>query len=426
MNKIVTISNERIGSSYVHVKHKSGLDIYIWKMEGFSTKHAYFATKYGSINTHFKTKNTEGCVDVPEGIAHFLEHKLFENEDCDVFELYAKTGASGNAYTSFDHTCYLFECSDNFEESLAILLSFVQKPHFTPESVAKEQGIIGQEIKMCEDNPDRQVFYNMLKALYVNHPIKIDIAGTVESIAQIDDKLLYECYNTFYNLHNMVLSIAGDVDVDKILEICDNELIECEDNQLETFFPEEPLEVCQKEIYQKLPVGIPIFSIGFKAKPYDVKELSKVSMVASIMLSAAFGSASDFYKKLLDEQLINSSFGSSVFYGEGHCTTYFAGDSQQPKVVYQRILDEIERIKTEGIDRNQFEIIKKGLYGRIVREYNSVEQNTNKMMAAHFSGGDDAFEVVEILAGVTYEDVMNSVFELLNPEYSVISVIDNK
>ena len=204
MNKEI-IRNELTGDEYTLIRHKSGLDILVWEMEGYSTTEALFGTKYGSVNTKFKTAGDSGYTVVPEGIAHFLEHKLFENEDCDVFELYAKTGASANAYTSFDKTCYLFSCSENYKESLDILLSFVQAPYFTQETVEKEQGIIAQEIKMCNDNPGNRVFYNMLRCLYHEHPVKIDIAGTVESIQKIDADLLYKCYNTFYNLHNMVL-----------------------------------------------------------------------------------------------------------------------------------------------------------------------------------------------------------------------------
>jgi len=213
------VKNERTGEQYTYVKHPTGLDIYIWKMEDYSTSYALFGTKYGSINTKFRTKNEKDFITVPNGIAHYLEHKLFENEDCDVFSLYAKTGASANAYTSFDKTCYLFSCTDNVYESLEILLSFVQSPYFTEETVQKEQGIIGQEIRMYDDNAGWRVFFNMLQGMYHNHPVKIDIAGTVESIAKINADLLYQCYNTFYNLNNMVLSIAGNIDEDKILEI---------------------------------------------------------------------------------------------------------------------------------------------------------------------------------------------------------------
>lgn len=425
MNKKQIIRNERTNEEYVHVKHPSGLDIYIWRMEGFSTTHAYFGTKYGSINTHFKTKNTDGCVNVPEGVAHFLEHKLFENEDCDVFELYAKTGASGNAYTSFDHTCYLFECSDNYEKSLEILLSFVQKPYFTKESVDKEQGIIAQEIKMCEDRPDRQAFYNVLRAMYHVHPIRIDIAGTVESISHIDEKLLYECYNTFYNLHNMVLSIAGNVDVDEILRICDEQLIPCEDNGLELSFPEEPLSVNKPRITQVMPVGVPIFYIGFKAQPFEGVELAKYEQIGGILLQLMFGGTSAFFKTMLDEKLLNTSFGYYVFCGSGYYSICFCGESSDPDEVQRRIIAEIERVKAEGLDEKQFEMIKKAMYGGFIREFNNVEQNATRMMTSHFAG-IDAFTQLEILASTEYKDVIDAIPQIFNCDNSVISIIDNK
>ena len=227
------IRSPQTGDEYTHIRHKSGLNILVYEMDGFSTTQAMFGTKYGSINTQFKTASDNNYCTVPEGIAHFLEHKLFENEDCDVFDLYAKTGANANAYTSFDKTCYFFSCSDHFQESLEILLSFVQSPYFTPESVAKEQGIIGQEIRMCDDDPGWRVLFNMLCGLYQKHPVRIDIAGTIDSIAQITDELLYRCYRTFYNLHNMVLAVAGNCKVDEVLEVADRLLKPCDDIKLE-------------------------------------------------------------------------------------------------------------------------------------------------------------------------------------------------
>ncbi len=188
--KIIKCS--KTGEKYTKISHKSGLDILVWKMDGFKTTEVLFGTKYGSINTMFKKASDPDYTVVPEGIAHFLEHKLFENEDTDVFELYAKTGASGNAFTTFDKTAYLFSCSDNLEASLEILLNFVQSPYFTQETVDKEQGIIGQEIQMTNDNPYWVLFFNLLKAVYHNHPVRIDIAGTIDSIAKIDADLLYK------------------------------------------------------------------------------------------------------------------------------------------------------------------------------------------------------------------------------------------
>ena len=217
---MTTISSPNTGDKYTHIHHKSGLEILVCEMEGFSTTEAMFGTKYGSINTQFKTAADKDYCTVPEGIAHFLEHKLFENEDCDVFDLYAKTGASANAFTSFDKTCYFFSCSDNFKASLKILLSFVQSPYFTPESVAKEQGIIGQEIKQYDDAPDWRLMFAMYECLYTAHPVRDDIAGSVKSIAQITPETLYTCHRAFYAPSNMVLCAVCQDTPERVAAIC--------------------------------------------------------------------------------------------------------------------------------------------------------------------------------------------------------------
>ena len=191
---IAEIKSELTGDSYYKIKHQSGLDIYVYPKEGYKSSYAIFGTKYGSINTCFSVDGKEK-ITVPDGIAHYLEHKLFESEE----------GANANAYTSFEKTCYLFSCTDKLEQSLEILLDFVQSPYFTAQTVAKEQGIIGQEIKMYDDDPNWRVMLNMLEGMYKNHPVRIDIAGTVESIAQITAEKLYEVYNVIYNLKNMAL-----------------------------------------------------------------------------------------------------------------------------------------------------------------------------------------------------------------------------
>ncbi len=232
-----------LGEKYYEIDHKSGLKIFVMPKENYSSTYAVFGTRYGSIDTKFKRSDSDCWTTVPEGIAHFLEHKLFESEDLDAFTRYAKTGASANAYTSFDKTCYLFQCSDNFEASLEILLDFVTHPYFTKETVEKEQGIIGQEITMYYDVAGWMSTFNLLKLLYHNHPVRIDIAGTVESIAQITDKLLYDCYNTFYNLHNMCLAVVGNVDPEQVLSVCDRMLETAQPLEIERSFEDEPREI---------------------------------------------------------------------------------------------------------------------------------------------------------------------------------------
>lgn len=417
------LTSSRTGDQCIHVKHSSGLDVYICEMKGFSSVEALFGTKYGSINTRFRTSGDADYTEVPEGIAHFLEHKLFENEDCDVFELYAKTGANANAFTSFDKTCYLFSCSKNYQDSLKILLDFVQKPYFTKESVNKEQGIIGQEIQMTNDNPEWRVFFNLLRCLYHNHPVKIDIAGTIESIAQIDADLLYKCYNTFYNLNNMVLAIAGNISADEVLEICDQCLKPCEDKGLESVFPDEPSEIVQPEIRETQPVGTPIFNIGYKCAPCSGRERLKKSMAASVAAGIITDASSDMYQRLLNSGIINSTVGAEVFCGDGYFSVIFSGESASPEKVRDALAEEMEKISRGGLEEKDFQRIKKSTYGILIRELNNVESVANLMINAHMDGVKP-YDAIEILSELTSSDCTSFITDELSADKLAMSVVE--
>ncbi len=417
------ITNERIGESYVRIMHDSGLEILIWKMPDFSLKHAIFGTRYGSVNTTFKTKDDADFVTVPEGIAHYLEHKLFENEDTDVFDLYAKTGAIGNAYTSFDKTCYLFSCTDNFGDTLRILLDFVQKPYFTEETVAKEQGIIGQEIKMYEDNPDWRLFFGMLSGIYHKNPVRINIAGTVESIAQITPELLYRCYYSFYNLHNMCLAIAGDVDEDEIISICDELLKKSEDKELVSVVPEEPDEVAVKYAEQTFEVANPMFSYGFKSRPVDDSEFSRVCALSDITISLLADETSPLYKKMYDMGLINLEFATETFAGCGFFVPCFSGESKDPSKVREMIDEEIERRKKTGFEADRFENIKKSYYGSLIRHLGNADSLATILVNSSLGHTGNAFSSIDAVADITLDDVMdflNERFDINNSSMYVI------
>ncbi len=414
----------KTGQTYTKISHKSGLDVLVWKMEGFKSTEVLFGTKYGSINTMFKKSGDTEYTVVPEGIAHFLEHKLFENEDTDVFELYAKTGASGNAYTTFDKTCYLFSCSDNWEASLEILLNFVQSPYFTQETVDKEQGIIGQEIQMTNDNPYWVLFFNLLKAVYHNHPVRIDVAGTIESIAKIDAQLLYKCYNTFYNLHNMVLALAGNVDEDKVIEICDRFCKDCENEGLETVFPDEPQQVKTGYIEANLPVGTPIFNIGFKSKSVNEKQLLKAELEAWFAISMLADSGSSLYKTLLNEGYINSSFYTEIFCGDGYFLSVFGGESKDPLYVQNKICEEIEKAKIHGLDKSRFEELKNSLYGTKIRNWDNVEAVANSLINSYFAGVTP-FDDISLLSEMTFEDVQKCLLERFDTSNKSISIVQS-
>lgn len=418
---IKEINSQALSEKYYKVKHDSGLTIYVYPMQGYSSTYAIFGTKYGSVNNAFKVDDSD-VVRVPDGIAHYLEHKLFESEDGDAFTRYAKTGANANAYTSFDKTCYLFSCTDNFEQSLEILLDFVQSPYFTDETVAKEQGIIGQEIKMYDDSPAWRVMFNMLMNMYKNHPVKIDIAGTVESIAQITPQYLYTCYSTYYNLNNMVLCVAGNTTVDKVLEIADRMLKKCKEHTIENIFEEEPDGVLQDYVEQKLPVGMPLFNLGFKDKAGKERVDEKTLAYTEILLFLLASSTSPMYRKLMDENLINSSFSYEFLEGEGFVTTIFSGESRDPKKVAQIIKDYIVQLKKNGIDEEEFDIAKKATYGDAVAALNSNDHIANIIADFEFSNRE-LFIYIDAIANATIDDITNRLSNTLFVDKSTLSVI---
>ena len=259
MSEIIMREDKSIGERYYYTKHKSGLDIYVVPKK-FRTSYALFSTKYGAADNCFKLEGDKDFVKVPDGIAHFLEHKMFENEDgSDTFERFAKYGADANAFTSSEMTAYLFSCTSHYDENLEILLDYVTKPYFTPQTVAKEQGIIGQEIKMGEDNPSRARYYNTMEALYADSQIKINVAGTVESIAEITADLLYSCYRTFYNLSNMVLVTSGDITMEQVLAVADKVLPMQEEKKIVRCYNSEKAEVNKKRVKVQMAVSKPMF-----------------------------------------------------------------------------------------------------------------------------------------------------------------------
>ena len=419
---ISEIKSERAGDSYYKIDHPSGLTVYVYPKEGYNSAYAIIGTKYGSVNTCFSLDGGEK-ITVPDGIAHYLEHKLFESEDGDAFARYAKTGASANAYTSFEKTCYLFSCTDKFDESFEILLDFVQSPYFTAETVAKEQGIIGQEIKMYDDSPDWRVMFNMLEKMYHHHPVKIDIAGTVESIAEITAEKLYQCYNTFYNLNNMALCVAGNVTVEQVLKTCDRMLKPCEKHTIENFFEDEPYEIVEPYVEQNFPVSVPLFNLGFKEraqKPLNETKLAHTDILLDLLAS----STSELYQKLMDDELINTSFTFELFEGPGYCSVIFGGESRAPKQAAEQIKQYIAEVKKNGLDKAEFESARKSVYGDVISSLNSVGSIANTVTSYHFNG-NELFTYIDAVANATFEDVQNRLSEMLDVNNCTLSVVKN-
>ena len=419
---IKEVRNELLNEKYYDIDHPSGLKILVMPKENYSSTYAIFATKYGSIDTMIQMSDGS-FKEIPEGTAHFLEHKLFESEDLDAFERFAKTGASANAYTSFERTGYLFSCSANFKKNLEILLDFVQNPYFTQATVEKEQGIIGQEIDMYKDAPDWEVMFNCLRTMYHNLPVRIDIAGTQESIAQITAKTLYGCYDNFYNLHNMVLAVAGNADVDEIVEVADKVLKPVEGKMAQRKVIDEPEEVIDSYIEEKLSVATPQFLFGFKESWDTPERTTKEEISMEILLDMISGQSSELYKRLFDGKLINNSFGFEYFTGFGYSCVLFAGESNDPKKVAEEIVGEIGRFRETGFDETAFERTKKKLYGRMIMGMNDIEGLANNMAVSYFAG-EDVFTDFEIFKTVTLDDVNDIFKKTLDENRSVLSVIN--
>lgn len=418
--KINQITNEKLGETVYTAVHPSGLEIRVMPKKGYDSAYAVFGVKYGSIDT--AVKNASGEFEtIPEGTAHFLEHKLFESEDLNAFERFAKTGASANAYTSFEKTAYLFKGSENIGQSLEILLDFVQNPYFTQQTVEKEQGIIGQEIRMYRDLPDWQVMFNLLKALYSEHPVRIDIAGTQESIAKIDADLLYRLYNTFYNPANMVLSVVGGIEPDEVFEIVERCIKNTDGKAAERKFVKESGVPVQKYVEQQLSVAQKQFLLGYKEELSEPMLTLEDEIASQMMTEIIAGKSSPLFKKLIDEELADMGFGGDVFNGFGFSCIMLGGTSKDPEKAVEIIKGEIERYKKEGIDPAAFERAKRKFYGRYVMSYNDIDDVANLMMNLYFSGYEP-FAELEACKKMTLEKVQSRL-DAVKDEFSALSVI---
>ncbi len=424
MNNVIEKSSALLREKYYYVKHRSGLDIYVFPKKMAST-YALFGTKYGSVDSRFKKVSDDEFIEVPAGIAHFLEHKMFENEDgVDTFARFAKTGAQANAYTSFGMTAYLFSATEKVYESLDILLDYVTHPYFTKENVDKEQGIIAQEIRMCEDNPGRALSFNLLKSMYSDHNIRIDIAGTVESIAQITPELLYSCYNTFYNLNNMALCVCGDVDLDKVLECADRNLKEAEPfDVISEAKPEKP-EVNEKYCTCKMQVSMPMFAIGVKDVDIstDPADRMKKNAAISVISDMLFGKSSSFFNTMYDEGVVSGSVDLWAEHNKSYSFITLSGEAPDPDRVYGRFLDLVEKTKEIGLDKDEFVRCKRVMYAGLVKSFDSTEEIANNFLGYVFDDGD-ILDFTDIMGNLDY-DYTNGLFKsMFRDEYYTLSTV---
>ncbi|MCQ4923840.1 insulinase family protein [Tissierella carlieri] len=419
--------NEKIREKLYYKKMKSGLKVYFMPKEGYTKQYAIFATDYGSIDNVFTPIGEKETVEVPEGIAHFLEHKLFEEPEQNIFDKFSRLGANVNAYTNFTQTAYLFSSTENFYENLALLVEFVQHPYFTDENVEKEKGIIAQEINMYRDNPNWRVFFNCLGAMYNENPVKIDIAGTVESIQNINKELLYKCYNTFYSPTNMVIFIVGDLSFDEIIKVIDES--EKKDykevEKINRVFPEEPKEVREKFIEESMMTSSPLFYIGFKDTDNELEGEKRVrkNFITNFILDMLFGSSSVFYNDMYEEGLIDSSFGAYYTGKKSYGHSLIVGESKNPKEVYNRIMLLFEKEITSILLEEDFNRIKKKSMGEFLMGLNSVEFIANTFISLYF---DDflLIDYLDILESIKYKDVVERFNNHFTKDNSVLSIIN--
>lgn len=427
MKKIV---NDILKEEIYHEKLDSGLEIFFMPKKDFTKKYAVFATKYGSNELEFIPIGEKEKIRVNEGIAHFLEHKMFEQPGGgNAFDRFSELGASANAYTNFTMTAYLFSCTDKFYESLEHLIKYVQNPYFTDENVEKEKGIIEQEIKMYDDNSDWKVYFNTLRAMYVNHPTKVDIAGTVESIYKITKEELYKCYNTFYNSGNMVLFVVGDLDWNSVMETVNSSLKKDEPvlEDIKRFYPDEPNNISKKEIVENLTVSIPLFNIGFKDIEVNIEgnELLKKEIETDIILDMVFKKGGSLYEELYLSGLINENFGCDNISQIDHGYTIIGGESKDPNKVKEVIFQYIDKFKKEGLNHEDFERIKKKKIGMFLKYFDSIEFIANNFISYHFRG-INLIDYLEALKNIQFEEVDKRFKNHFNEEYSVMSIINPK
>lgn len=402
---------------------ENGLRIYYIPKPDFAKTFAMFATNFGSIDSCFTLNGKE--THTPDGVAHFLEHKMFEDVDGNALQKFARTGASPNAYTSYTMTAYHFSCMDHFEENLRILLKFVTTPYFTDENVEKEKGIIGQEIGMIHDSPGWIAYTNALKGLYAYHTVRNSIAGSVESIAEIDKNLLFLCHRAFYTPANMVLVVCGQAKMDTIIDMA-TEILPKESTQIAARNygkAETPFANCT-ESWVQMSVSLPIFTLGIKNRPLQTGESRmQRELIAELALEYFIGESSPLYNKLYQERLISDGFESEYFLFPGGSAVFFGGESRDPKSVQEQIVQALENLKQ--IDENRLKRVKKYDYGIQIRQLDDPGAICRAQAEAAFAG-EDFLNFDKLYTSISSNEILTFLKSLADPKKITLSVVEPK
>jgi len=424
-----SIYNKNMDETLIKEKLDNGLNIYIFPKKDYVKQYAMLSVDFGSNDIDFIDVKNGRRRNMPLGIAHFLEHQLFEDKEESIFDKFADLGASANAYTNFDSTNYLFSSSSNFEDSLINLIEFVQEPYFSDENVKKEKGIIVQEIKMYQDNPYWRSYFNLLSALYSNHPVKNDIAGTEESVMSITPEDLYICYYNFYLPSNMDLILIGDLDPKGIINLI-------RENQSKKHFPhfknpvriiqEEPEKVAKKLVEEKMNISRPMVQIAFKdsVKSEEPAQIIKKEYIVNLLLDIVFGRSSKNYNQLYDQGIIDNSFSCTYHKKPDYAYVHLHGESNKPDQMRRKIKEKLVDIDHDEI-RDNFQRIKRKYQGSFIRLFNNFNH-----LAAEFVNyrrlGIDIFELAEIIENITLEELLAYSDKVFNKDFMVESIILNE
>lgn len=420
------IENSKVKEKLYIEKLENGLTVMIVPKKGIQKKYIIWGTNYGSNDSTFIVPGETEVTEVPKGVAHFLEHKMFEQENGkNSLDVLTTLGVNANAYTTNNHTAYLYECTDNFYEALDEFMDYVQHPYFTDENVEKEKGIIGQEIMMYDDYPDWKVYLNALEAMYHKNPVKLDITGTIETISKIDKDILYKCYNTFYNPSNMAMVISGDFEPEELLEEIKKRLIPNESNgEIKRIFEEEPAEIVKEKVEQNMEVSRPLYTIGIKDVPADEKEKVRKHISIEILLNMLIGASSELYKKLYDMGNSYSVPGIEYEFDKNYAHILITGQSNNPEELYEMFKEEVKKFIDKGINEKDFERTKKMIYGEYIKEYNDVTDISRMFLADYFKG-INSFEYLEEIVTINVEYLKEVLKNVFNVKNMILSVVKN-
>ena len=411
----------RLGETLFRRRLTNGLTVCVVPRPGFNRKLAYFVTDFGSIHTDFTLDAVE--YHVPAGVAHFLEHKMFELPERDVSAEFAALGANVNAFTSYDMTAYYFSCTENFTDSLRLLLEFVSTPYFEADSVQREMGIIDQEIGMNADAPDSRVFEDLMQAMYQSHAIRVPILGTSDTIRQITPDILHACHRAFYTPANMILCVVGDVDAEAVCNLAEEVLGTEEKEAGIKLRPWQEAMTVGKDANRNMEVSMPTFQLGFKCEPITSGEAAiRQEVIGDLAAEALFGESSALYLRLYEEGLIDTSFGGGFEAVDGCAMLTCGGDSDDPEAVRDAILAGAAELLAQGIDETDFLRMKRSAMGRRIRDLDSFDSTCFRICAYHFSDFD-YFRFPEVYASVTAEEILDFLREVIRQARCALAVV---